>query len=256
MLFKSKNLETYKLTSLDGDIGHVRDFYFDDQHWTIRYLVADTGNWLTGRHVLISPYSLIAAIKGDQRIAVNLTKQQIKDSPSPDMDKPVSRQFEYEYHGYYGWPSYWGGPSTWGMYDSPAQDPELWGGEAPSGDQQGDQHLRSTQEVTMYDIHATDGDLGGVEDFIIDDVTWSIRYLVVDTGKWWPGTKVLISPEWIERVSWSESKVFIKLTREEIKASPPFLADSLITRDYESGLFRHYGRDGYWAHEAEQMQAA
>lgn len=255
MLFNSKTLESYKLTATDGEIGHVSEFYFDDEHWTIRYLVAATGNWLTGRQVLISPHSLIAANKKDHHIATKLTKAQIERSPSLETDKPVSKQFELEYHGYYGWPSYWGGPSTWGMYDMPAQDPELWGGEAQSGDQGGDHHLRSTQEVTMYDIHATDGDIGGVEDFIIDDVTWTIRYLIVDTGNWWPGKRVLISPEWIERVSWDESKVFINLTREEIKASPAYLPESLLTREYESGLFKHYGRDGYWSHLATELQA-
>ena len=256
MLFKSKTLETYKLTSLDGEIGHVSEFYFDDQHWTIRYLVAATGGWLTGRQVLISPRSLVAAIPTDHHIVVNLTKQQIEDSPSLDTDKPVSRQFESEYHGYYGWPSYWGGPSTWGMYSSPTQDPELWGGEARDVDHGGDHHLRSTLEVAGYEIHATDGDLGSVEDFIIDDVTWSIRYLIVNTGGWWPGKKVLVSPEWIEGVSWGESKVFVKLTREEIKAAPAYLAETFISRDYENGLFDHYRRAGYWSHEPGQMQAA
>ena len=251
MLIKSKTLETYKLTSLDGEIGHATEFYFDDQHWTVRYLVADTGGWLTGRQVLISPHSLIAAIKKDEHIAVNLTKKQIEESPSPESDKPVSKQFELEYHGYYGWPSYWGGPSTWGKYPAPVQDPEMWGGEAQSTDQNGDHHLRSTLEVTGYDIHATDGDLGSVEGFIIDDVTWTIRYLIVDTGNWWPGKKVLVSPEWIQRVSWSESKVLVKLTREEIKAPPAYLEESSITRDHERGLFGHYGRNGYWSQEAE-----
>ena len=114
MLNKAKTLKGYKLDSLDGEIGKVKEFYFDDQHWTIRYLVADTGNWLTGRQVLISPYALVAVNKEEQHIAIDLTKKQIEDSPSLNSDKPVSRQFEEAYYGYYGWPMYWGGPYMWG----------------------------------------------------------------------------------------------------------------------------------------------
>lgn len=252
MLFKTKILKTYKLDSLDGEIGKVREFYFDDHHWTIRYLVADTGNWLTGRQVMISPYAVVAANKKEHRIAIDLTKKQIEESPSLNSDKPVSRQFEMTYHGYYGWPSYWGGPGTWGAYHTLVRDPELWGEPFKDENETGDSHLRSTQEVTGYHIQATDGEIGHAEDFIIDDETWTIRYLIVDTQNWWPGKKVLISPEWIERVSWNESKVFVKHSREAISASPEYIEESSISRDYERGLFGHYRHDGYWAHEADR----
>lgn len=249
MLLKANALKGFKLDSLDGEIGEVSEFYFDDQHWAIRYLVANTGGWLTGRQVLISPYALVAAIKAADNIAVNLTKQQIEDSPSLDSDKPVSRQFESDYSGYYGWPMYWGGPMMWGAYPYLVRDPNQWN--TPKDTEKSwDPHLRSTDAVTGHHIQATDGEIGHVVDFIIDDETWAIRYLVVDTRNWWPGKQVLVSPEWIERVSWSELKVFVKLSREAIKASPEYTEEAPITRDYESGLFRHYGRDGYWSHEA------
>jgi uncharacterized protein YrrD len=106
MLSKAKTLKGYKLNSLDGEIGKVKEFYFDDRHWTIRYLVADTGNWLTGRQVLISPYALVAVSKEEQHITIDLTKKQIEASPSLNSDKPVSRQFEQAYYGYYGYPMY------------------------------------------------------------------------------------------------------------------------------------------------------
>lgn len=102
------------------------------------------------------------------------------------------------------------------------------------------------QEVTGYPIQAADGEIGHVEDFVLDDETWTIRYLIVDTRNWWPGKKVLVSPRWIERVSWSERKVFVNLPREIIKQSPEFTEDSLITRDYETALHRHYHVEGYW----------
>ena len=114
MLNKAKTLKGYKLNSLDGEIGRVDEFYFDDRHWAIRYLVADTGNWLTGRQVLISPYVLNGMNKEEQHFSVGLTKKQIEDSPSLDSDKPVSRQFEQAYVGFYGMPIYWGGPNMWG----------------------------------------------------------------------------------------------------------------------------------------------
>ena len=245
MLNKAKSLKGYRLDSLDGEIGRVKEFYFDDRHWMIRYLVADTGNWLTDRQVLISPYALVDVNKEEQHIAVDLTKKQIEDSPSLDSDKPVSRQFEEAYNGYYGWPMYWGGPYMWGAYPYIVRDREKWR-ESTQGEKTWDSHLRSTHEVSGYHIQASDGEIGHVEDFLIDDETWAIRYLVIDTQNWWPGKKVLISPQWIERVSWSESKVFVNLPRESIRQSPEYTEKSLLTRDYETILHQHYNRKGYW----------
>ena len=249
MLTKTKTLQGYTLDSLDGEIGKVKEFYFDDQHWTIRYLVVDTGNWLPGRQVLISPYALLAVSKEEQHIGINLTKKQIEDSPSLNSDKPVSRQFEQAYYGYYGWPMYWGGPYMWGAYPYLVRDPEQWR-ESTQGEKAWDPHLRSTYDVSGHHIQAADGEMGHVEDFIIDDETWAIRYLLIDTRNWWPGKKVLVSPHWIERVSWSESKVFVNLSRETIKQSPEYTEESLLTREYETGLHRHYNRQGYWVDEA------
>jgi len=248
MLNKAKTLKGYKLNSLEGEIGKVKEFYFDDRHWTIRYLVADTGNWLLDRQVLISPYALAAVNKEEQYIAIDLTKKQIADSPSVDSDKPVSRQFEEAYYGYYGWPMYWGGSYIWGPYPNIERDPKKWK-EYTQDEKAWDPHLSSTNDVSGLDIQAIDGEIGHVEDFIIDDETWAIRYLIIDTQNWWPGKKVLVSPQWIERVSWDESKVSVNLLCETIKQSPEYTEESLITRDYEIGLHRHYNREGYWVDE-------
>ena len=193
MLNKAKTLAGYKLHGLDGEIGKVEEFYFDDKHWTIRYLVANTGSWLTGRQVLISPYALKAMEKDEQTIAVNLTKEQIEDSPSLDTDKPVSRQFEHAYYGYYGWPMYWSGSYMWGNYPYIVRDPEQWKISAQEKEKW-DSNLRSSHEVSGYHIQATDGAIGHVEDFIIDDETWAIRYLIIDTQNWWPGKKAWFLP--------------------------------------------------------------
>ncbi len=248
MLNKAKTLKGYKLDSLDGELGKVKEFYFDDQHWAIRYLVADTGNWLTGRQVLISPYAMVAVNKDKQSIAIDLTKKQIEDSPSLNSDMPVSRQFEEAYYEHYGWPMYWGGTHLWGFYPDIVRDPKKWR-ESNQGGKTWDPHLRSTHAVSGHHIQAADGAIGHVEDFIIDDETWAIRYLIIDTRNWWPGKKVLVSPRWIERVSWSESTVFVNLHRETIKQSPEYTEESLLTRDYETRLHRHYNRQGYWVVE-------
>ena len=254
MLSKDKTLKSYKLESLDGEIGKVKEFYFDDRHWTIRYLVADTGHWLTGRQVLISPYALVAIVREEKHIAVELTKKQIEDSPSLNSDKPVSRQFEEIYHGHYNWPAYWSGPHQWGSSPHIERDREKWK-TAASSSQQGentsprDPYLRSTHAVTGYHIDADDGEIGHVEDFIIDDETWAIRYLVINTHNFWPGRQVVISPQWIESVSWGQSKVFINLSRETIKGSPQYTEEFLLTRDYETELHRYYNHRGYWTDE-------
>lgn len=245
MLCRAQTLKGYTLDSLDGAIGKVKEFYFDDQYWTIRYLVADTGNWLKERQVLISPYAMVAVNEEKQTIEINLTRKQIEDSPPLDSDKPVSRQFEDAYYGFYGWPMYWGGPNMWGAYPFIVHDPEKWR-EAVRSEKTWDPFLRSSHDVTGYHIQAADGGIGHVDDFIIDDETWAIRYLVIDTRNWWPGKKVLISTKWIERVSWIESKVFVNLPSEAIKQSPEYTDETLLTGDYETSLHIHYNRRAYW----------
>jgi len=248
MLDKATELHGYKLDSLDGEIGKVKDFYFDDRFWTIRYLIADTGNWLTGRQVLISPYALAAANRVARNIAVNLTKDQIENSPSLGSDKPVSRQFENYYYGYYGWPGYWGGPFSWGPYPYIALEAKK-PGDLTQHRKEWDRHLRSTGQVTGYHVKAVDGAIGHVEDFLVDEKTWAIRYLIIDTKNWLPGKRVLISPEWIETVSWSEASVFVNVPRDIIKQSPEYYNELSLTRDYETLLHRHYNRQGYWVDE-------
>jgi uncharacterized protein YrrD len=249
MLHKHKSFIGYSIhNSCDEIIGKVKDIYFDDRHWTVRYLVASTGTWLTGRQVLLSPYALVTVNDHEKNIVANLTKKQIEDSPSLNSDKPVSRQFEESYYGYYGWPIYWGGPYNWGNYPYIEHNHEKRDA-FPKSEKKYDHHLRSSHEVTGYNIEAKDGEIGHVEDFIVDDDGWTIRYLIVNTSNWWAGKKVLISPLWIKRVSWSERTVSVDLTRETIKLSPEFTDQSLITRDYEASLYGQYNRKGYWVEE-------
>lgn len=255
MLNKAKTLKDYKLNSLDGEIGKVREFYFDDLHWAIRYLVADTGNWLTGRQVLISPYALGSVNKEERQLTINLTKKQIEDSPTLDSNKPVSRQYEEVYYGYYGWPTYWEGSYMWGAYPNIVRDREQWR-KPRSGEKGWDPHLRSTHDVSGHGIQAMDGEIGHVADFVIDDETWAIRYLVIDTQNWWPGKKVLISTQWIASVSWPKAKVYVNLPRKTIKQALEYTEESLLTRDYEINLHRHYNRQGYWMDSPATQKSA
>jgi sporulation protein YlmC with PRC-barrel domain len=248
MLIKAKTLKGYKLNSLDAEVGTVKEFYFDDQFWTIRYLIANSGNWLTGRQVLISPYALSMVNIPEELIDINLTKKQIEDSPPLSADKPVSRQFEVSYYNYYGFPLYWAGPNMWGYYPYIVRDSKNWD-KSLQVDEHWDPNLRSTFDVTGHKIQASDGEIGHVEDFIIDVETWTIRYLVIDTKNWWTGKKVLVSPHWIDRISWGESKVFVNLLRESIALAPEYIDDLLLTRDYEANLHQFYKKSGYWYNE-------
>jgi hypothetical protein len=245
MLRQAKEFTSLKLQARDGDIGKAREFYFDDRYWTVRYLVADSAGWLSGRQVLISPYAL-SPINDDERVLpVDLTQRQIEQSPPIESDQPVSRQYEIQYHGYYGWPYYGYGSQLWGVSPSIVRDPEAWK-DFMLQEETWDHNLRSTVNVTGYNIQALDGGIGHVEDFIIDDETWSIRYLVVDTKNWWVGKHVLVSPQWIDSVSWNESKVFVNLSKAIIKGSPEYSPESL-NRGYETELYRYYDRIEYWA---------
>ena len=222
MLRGVKEIRNYVLQAEDGEIGRCKDFLFDDRYWAIRYMVADTGKWLPGRKVLVSPISLGEPDWASRLLPVRLTKKRIEDAPGLDEDAPVSRQHEVSWTKYYGWPYYWDGANTWGAvaYPGGLYYENLIENKTAEFDS-GDDHLRSVNEVTGYHIQAIDDEVGHVEDFIVDDETWIIQYMVVDTRNWLPGKKVLVKPAWMDSVDWAESKVTINLTREQVKDSPP-----------------------------------
>jgi len=226
MLQSIKQLFGDKLGASDGEIGHVKDLYFDDQHWTVRYLVADTGSWLTGRQMLISPRAFSSLYQPGKLLLVNLTRKQIENSPSIESHKPVSRQYEEEYYRYYGWPYYWDGGGVWGMsgfpiLESPARpfthEPAAAKGSQPN---RADVHLRSAQAVNGYQIKASDGMIGYICDFMMDVPSWAIRQLVIKTGHRFSGKEVQIPASSVDRISYEESTVFVKLTREAVEHSP------------------------------------
>jgi hypothetical protein len=250
MLWNASSLIGYAIEATDGAIGSVDNLLFDDRSWAIRWLVVDTGVWLPGRHVLLPPSRLDEPDVAHRRFPVRLTRRQVEGSPDLDTDAPVSRQYETELYSYYGWTPYWvGGYAPLGGIVAPvAQPPLMTAGSKPGivVTDQGDPHLRATREVSGYDVHAADGDIGHVDDFLVDSDDWTIRYAVADTMNWWPGKKVLLAPQWLKGIDWVEGAVRANMTREAIRNAPEYDPSVTADRAYEERLWRHYGATGYW----------
>lgn len=239
-------LKSYALGAADGEIGSVSDFLFDDNFWAVRYLVADTAKWLPGRRVVIPPIALGKIDWQKKIIPVSLTREQVKHSPELNT-RDFSREQESAYFDYYGWPYYWVSGQDWeagvcagGLAAAQRTVSERVQEEAR------DTTLRSAAEMAGYPIEATDGAIGHVEDLVADDETWELRYVIVDTGNWWPGKKVPVSPEWIDRINWNDAKVFLDLSRQAIQSSPEY-DPAALDRSYEERLYEHYGRPPYWS---------
>jgi len=235
-----KDLNGYTVHAKDGNIGKVKDFYFDDRSWTLRYIVVDTGNWLTGRKVLLSPIAVNRPDWKQMIFPVNLTKEEIENSPGIEEHKPVSRQHEARLFQYFGWRPYWGSGLQAGAIPTPVplpEEPEAEGKES---------NLRSSGEVIGYHIGATDGSIGHVEDIIIDDSSWRIHYLVVDTRNLLPGKKVILATDWIENVNWTEKIIKVGLLKDAVKNSPEFNPAFDLDKDFEGEVFEHYGKEKSW----------
>jgi hypothetical protein len=221
MLVSTDHLEKYDVVAIDGEIGSLRGFFFDETSWRIHYFILDTGSWLPGRKVIISPQAFKRFDHDEKKAYVSLTKEKIESSPEVNEDEPLSQDLSARTDRYYNWS---GGLGT-------------------------STRLQSTRDLIDSYIDAQDGDLGHVEDFIVDLESWEIRYMVVDTANWWPGKKVLISPRWIQSLKWADKKVHVDLTKEQIKNSPEYTPGEIPARDYEERLYGHYGRSGYWQQE-------
>lgn len=269
MLRTTNDLKGYAIHATDGNIGHVTDFYFDDEAWVIRYLVVDTGNWLSSRKVLISPIAIGNPNWTEKLLPVSISKDQVKNSPDIDTEKPVSRQYEMQYLGYYDYPFYWGGVGLWGggiypnqmmpgysgliatTQDRNPEEMEAYARKQAALHENDDPHLRSCNAVKDYHIQVSDGDIGYLQGFLVDEETWAIRYLIVNTSNWWLGHDVLIAPKWIREVNWQESTVSVSLTRQAVQDAPTYNSAEQLTREQELEIFKHYGWVGYWADEVK-----
>jgi len=274
MLYRADGLIGFEVRTTDGSSGTIRDLYFDDESWTIRYLVVDTGSWFSGKLVLISPQALSAIDRNSRSFSVNLTQQQIKDSPSVDSEKTVSRYHEELVSQYYGWAPYWVNPlgiyPLAGIYMYPPypigtpEGQERLSGSATRGlgddallagdvDRSKDIHLRSFKEVNGSGLLATDGDIGEQDDLLIDDESWRITHLVVDCRQWWPGGQVLIDRGMIEDIRWIDHKIVIGMSVEEVKQAPAYDKEMEITDQYKSEISNYYQRIAAHKHSLRSL---
>jgi len=269
MLRNLKDLEGFVIRATDGNIGEIKEFYFNDHQWVVRYLVVETGSWMSSKKILLSPISIKDVDWEAKEVVVTISQSQVKNSPDIDTQKPVSRQYEMDYLSYYGYALYWGDTSLWGGYPSPyMMGPDYLRDDTPATvvdtevpyvspkKVSADHHLRSNTEVMNYHIKASDGELGHLQGMLIDPETWAIRYLIINTSNWWLGHLVLVAPQWIKEVSWSASKVYVDLTQSEIKNAPRYNAGAVFGREAEEALHRHYGRKGYWEDKSKILDTA
>ncbi|MGE0311220.1 MAG: PRC-barrel domain-containing protein [Lautropia sp.] len=259
MLRSIQDLKGHSIDATDGEIGRIEELYFDDDAWTVRYVVVETGSWLFGRKVLLSPYSFRTPLAATGPLAVTLSREQIKGSPDIATHRPISRQHESALMSYYGYPVYWGMGGVWGAAAYPnvpfvselrdeVRNSQVTSAQADArAAEQADSHLRSSAEVTGYSIDAKDGSIGHVEDFLFGDDAWTIHYLVIDTRNWWPGgRKVLVATRWLDAIDWNARTVSVALDREQVRESPEYRESAAVDRDHETRLHQTHGRIGYW----------
>jgi hypothetical protein len=258
MLIVGSALKGYALAASDGRIGTVKTFLFDDTTWQIRWLVIDTGTWLSTRRVLVHPAALGTPDHERQFLPVRLSKAQIEASPDLAQDRPVTMQMETDVYSHYDWDPHWGpsfygpagvGTGPGGSFSAAGGDPEdpavLEAQRLQLGADDGDPHLRDMTALRGYHIHASDGSIGHVENFLIDDADWGIRYLIVDTRNWWPGARVLIAPYAVKSIEWTDRQVRLNVTQHQVRTSPAWDPVDIVERDYQRTLHSHYRWPGY-----------
>lgn len=238
MLTSLRKMEGFNVRGVDGEVGKVKDFYFDTVEWIVRYSIVNTGSWFSGAKVLISPSDFSKPAWQDENFTVSLTKEKIEKSPSIETDRPISKQKEADLIKYYNWPYYWG-----------VTPPIRNIAEGEEDKEERDPHLRSLNELHGYRIKGTDGKIGHVEDFIVEEDSWIIRYMVVDLRNFLPGKKVLIAPEWIDNINWATKELEVWLDVDSIKNVPKYDPSLPIDRRYEEKLYNYFEVPTYWEEE-------
>ena len=253
MLYRGSDLCDFHLNAKDGRVGKIKDIYFDDLSWTVRYLVVDTGSWLSGREVLIAPHVLTGFNDDAQAFLTNLSLQTVNDSPSPEAHRPVSRQYEERLNLHYGWESYWGHPIyPWANlyayplgvrpYVMPQDESVTAHAVGDHAEKQGDAHLRSRKEIHGYGIIATDGLIGEINDVLIEPGSWRITHLVADTRTWWPGKHVVIDRGMVRKINWFDRRVELDLTRAELRNSPEYRPGMTVVEEYQREISAYYSQ--------------
>ncbi|MFA9555726.1 PRC-barrel domain-containing protein [Evansella sp. AB-rgal1] len=254
LTFASRILE-YNVQATDGELGKVKDIYFDEDNWVIRYLVIDTRKWLPGRKVLVSPISFDSVDFENGMVNILETKESIKDSPSLEEHEPISRKHEILLHAHFGWPHYWSyfdNNRLWGDFNTPHELGNTTETEVDklTPEQEDERKLRSVNDIkgdfTGYTIQATDGEIGHVSDFMISDDSWKVRYFVVETKNLLAGKFVVLSVDWINSISWTDKRLVVDLPKDAIKNGPFFELDAPLTREEEMELYESFQRTPYF----------
>lgn len=257
MLIAAQYILGTQVEGQDGRLGLIHDLLFDDNSWAVRYVVINTRTWLPGRKVLLAPLEIKQTDWPGHQIKIDKTRTQIEQSPPLSEHEPVSRQRESDLADYFDWPRLWGGADPLGP-DTPmgvGADPSSPENEASpttlAKEPDGDPHLRSCKHILRYELTAEDGQIGDIEDLIVDDREWQIRYLVarVDSVKWITRAHFLIAPDWIRELDWKTRHLSVDLTRDQIESCPEFEPTEPINRRLEERLYDYYGRPRYWDDE-------
>jgi hypothetical protein len=231
----ARQLCGFAVRARDGGGGRVHDLYFDDQDWSVRFVVVGVGRWPFDRRVLISPPELREPDEGEEVLPVALSRAQLGECPEAHVQRTVSAMRRKERSAHREGLPVWLWRPPFGACPVPPfallpMDDEGgegdWGGTRlrVDGDER-DVHLRSVSEVIGYHIQAKDGEIGHVEDFVLCDEDWLIKYLLVDTRNWWGGRKVVVEPQWVEEFKCGESKVYLKLARGGVEGIPEYDPD-------------------------------
>ncbi len=253
MNFLLEDLIGYKIEAEDGHIGTVHDVLFDDEAWVVRYVVVDTGGWLLGRKVLVSPEAAHEPDEGHKTLQVKLTKQQVKDSPEVPIDPPLSREEEAQYRDHYRWPDYWDNVEAFDRNAMVNIAPEAMslGTVAPAPpvappipEVVADPMLRSARVIRGYKIHCgADEDVGEVTDFVIDGQAWTVPFLVVKLKDKDAADHVLIPASSIRRTGWKDKAIELDYESATVNSAPHF--DETVKRDklFLDGVATHYDRN-------------
>ncbi len=204
MIRSAKDMSKFDIVATDGRVGSVDDFYFDAEGWAIRYVAVDTGTWVKGDRVLISPLSVSRTEWNERQLLLSISSDEVKNRPDVDTYRPIS----------------------------------------PPRSVTSD--LRSASDISGYAVRATDGDLGHLDDLLFDDLSWSVRYLVVDTSNWWFGKHVLVAPRWIRQIDWDDHSVAVTVRRQRLKMAPEYDRAEHVDRQWEAAYYRHLQQPGYW----------
>ena len=240
MLLHYNWLSSYTVIGNDGEIGKVEDVYFDEEMWTVRYIVVKTGATFLSEKLFVSPVSIDKFDHTNELIRIGITKDEAQKAPDPG-DEPVSRKYEKDFSLYYRINPYWIGSGAWGSANTAREMAQQEVQILESDLEEDESHVHQAKHVTRYELAVTDGSFGKIDDLLIDESSFKIKYFVADMRKWLPGgKKVLISPQWIEEIEWAAARIRINVTRDQLESAPEYRTELDLTDERESELWLHF----------------